>query len=208
MSYLERIVPRDKASIDVGANIGFYTATLAKLTPMVHAFEPSPRLARLLRKSTLPNVRVHEQALSDRRGTATLRTPVDKDKLLATSLATLENNVFDKFTEETVSLSVLDDVISEPVGFIKIDVEGHELKVLRGTLRIIETYKPVFLVECEERHGTGNVRGLFDFFANIEYSGYFLKSGQLMSTDEFCQSGDQTWGVSDPYIYNFFFFPT
>jgi FkbM family methyltransferase len=207
-SYLERIVPPGMVSVDVGANIGVYTAALAKLTPMVHAFEPSPRTARLLRKRGLPNVCVHQEAVSDKPGTATLRTPIEKDKLFASSLATLENKVFDRFTEENISLSVLDDVISEPVGFIKIDVEGHELKVLNGALRIIETHRPIFLVECEERHGAGNVRGLFTFFAKMQYFGYFLKKGHLTSIDEFCQSQDQIWGVSNPYIYNFFFFPT
>ena len=208
-SYLDRIVPRDMASVDVGANIGIYTAALAKLTPTVHAFEPSTRLATLLRNSSLPNVCVHQQAVSDKPGTATLRTPIQKDKLLASSLATLEtHNVNDTFTEETVSLIVLDDVISETVGFIKIDVEGHELKVLNGALRIIEAYRPIFLVECEERHGAGNLRNLFAFFANKEYFGYFLKNGHLTSIDEFCQSRDQMRGTSDPYIYNFFFFPT
>ena len=207
-SHLERIVPRGMASVDVGANIGIYTAELAKLTPMVHAFEPSPRLARLLRKSALPNVCVHQQAVSDKPGTATLRTPIHKDKFFASSLATIEDKVFDAFTEETVSLAVLDNVISEPVGFIKIDVEGHELKVLNGALRIIETCRPIFLVECEERHGAGNVRGLFAFFAKMQYFGYCLKNGHLTSIDEFCQSREQIWGISDPYIYNFFFFPT
>jgi FkbM family methyltransferase len=207
-AHLESVVPRDKASVDVGANIGIYTKELAKLTPKVHAFEPSVRLATLLRKSVPPNVCVYQQAVSDKPGTATLRTPIKNDKLLASSLATLENNVLDNFTEETVSLAVLDDAISETIGFVKIDVEGHELKVLNGALRIIETHKPIFLVECEERHGVGNVAGLFDFFAKIKYFGYFLKNGRLTSIEEFSQSRDQTWALSNPYIYNFFFFPT
>lgn len=205
--YLELIVPRDMASVDIGAHAGVYTAALAKLTPMVHAFEPSPRRAALLRKLALPNVCVHQQAASDKPGTATLRTPIEKDKPVD-SLATLESHLSGAFIEETVSLSAIDDVISETVGFIKIDVEGHELKVLNGALRIIESCRPIFLVECEERHGAGNVRGLFAFFAKQQYFGYFLKNSQLTSIDEFCQSRDQIWGISDPYIYNFFFFPT
>jgi FkbM family methyltransferase len=205
--YLERIVPRDLASVDVGANIGIYTAALAKLTPIVHAFEPSPRLATLLRKSVPKNVRVYQQAASDMQGTATLRTPF-ANRTMASPLATLEKTAFDAFTEESVSLVVLDEVIDHKIGFIKIDVEGHELKVLHGGRRIIETFRPIFLVECEERHGHGNLRDLFLFFDQLQYFGYFLKNDHLISINDFDQCADQTKGVSDPYIYNFFFFPS
>jgi len=204
--YLERVVPRDMVSIDVGANIGIYTSALAKLTPVVHAFEPSPRLAMLLQKSVPKNVCVHQQAVSDKAGTATLRTPVTNGNF-ATPLATLENTAFDNFTEEAVTLSTLDDVITGQVGFIKIDVEGHELKALNGALNIIKTHRPIFLIECEEWHGAGNLLNLLDFFEKIQYFGYFLKSGCLTPIKEFNQHRDQTKGVSTPYIYNFFFFP-
>jgi FkbM family methyltransferase len=207
LAYLEKIVPRDMTSVDVGANIGTYTSVLAKITPVVHAIEPSKRLADLLRKSAMPNVRIHQQAVSDKSGTATLKTPIANDMLFASALATLEDKVFDDFREEIVSLSTLDEVILETVGFIKIDVEGHELKVLNGALKIIAACRPIFLIECEERHGIGNIRSLFEFFARLQYFGYFLKNDQLTSIEKFSQSRDQTWGVSDPYIYNFFFFP-
>lgn len=57
----------------------------------------------------------------------------------------------------------LDDIIKDDVGFIKIDVEGHELAVLKGATSLINRCRPVLLVECEERHSPGGTERLFKF---------------------------------------------
>lgn len=57
---------------------------------------------------------------------------------------TTTSYVVDKATDQTVYLDVvaLDDVIDEKVTFIKMDIEGSELKALEGAKRLIQTYKP------------------------------------------------------------------
>ena len=46
----------------------------------------------------------------------------------------------------------LDDLALGDVGFVKIDVEGHELAVLRGAAETLQRNRPPLLVEAEERH--------------------------------------------------------
>ena len=51
----------------------------------------------------------------------------------------------------------LDDVTANPVGFVKIDVEGAEALVLSGAENLIRHGKPIFLIEIEERHREGAI---------------------------------------------------
>ena len=88
IAYLPKIVPRNRVSIDVGANIGVYTRALAKLTPHVYAFEPSKELASLLPRIIPANVTVLKSAASDRSGSGILNIPVE-DGRKTVGLATL-----------------------------------------------------------------------------------------------------------------------
>ena len=89
LSYLGKVVPPDAVTVDVGANCGLYTRQLARLSREVHAFEPSPQMARLLRRTSASNVSVHEIALSDHAGEADLFIPEGENGLVH-GLASLE----------------------------------------------------------------------------------------------------------------------
>ena len=75
LQYLDKIVPGGAVTVDVGANCGLYTRELARLSRKVYAFEPSHQMADILRKTSAPNVSVHEIALSDQSGSAELFIP-------------------------------------------------------------------------------------------------------------------------------------
>jgi FkbM family methyltransferase len=139
LNFLDRVVPKDAVTIDVGANFGLYTRELARLSKSVHAFEPSPKLADLLRRTSASNVTVHETALSDRSGEAELMVP-QGDGGPVHGLASIESRL-DLAGLPVVSTRVptarLDDVIQQDVAFVKIDVEGHELSVLNGAVKLL-----------------------------------------------------------------------
>jgi len=124
--------------IDVGANIGVHTrllSTLVGVNGVVHAIEPAPRNCERLRHAmkNARNVRVHQAAASDNAA----------DLLLHLSRkSNADHRVFDSGDgRESIRIESirLDDCIptGQPVGFIKIDVQGHELQALRGTRRIV-----------------------------------------------------------------------
>jgi FkbM family methyltransferase len=168
---LSEIVPPDRVSIDAGANISNYTRKLAQLTPAVHAFEPSREAFDILRRTVTSNVTVHKMALSDRVGTLSLFVPSVTSGRAETALASLDRPHHMYGVEiETIQTARLDDVVPQAdVGFIKIDVEGHELNLLRGATAIIERCRPVLLVECEERHSPGGLAALLKFFEARNY---------------------------------------
>ena len=103
-----------------------------------------------------PNVTVHQIALSNRDGNAQLRIPYD-GALEMHGFSTLEtgNDLQGSTHVRPVDciLKRLDDVVREPVGFLKIDMsEGHELAVLQGAIRILKNDRPILLIESERRH--------------------------------------------------------
>jgi FkbM family methyltransferase len=218
LKFLDRIVPERAVTIDVGANCGLYTRKLARLSSQVHAFEPSHRMADLLRRTSASNVHVHEVALSDHNGGAELFIPQGGEELIH-ALASLEPRP-DPSDGQVVSFNVptarLDAIVRQDVAFVKIDVEGHELHVLNGSIELLEHSQPVFLVEAEDRHREKATRTVFEFFETRGYRGFFLKNGTAMPTAEFRSASLQDASAllpdggrreGRPYVNNFFFFP-
>jgi FkbM family methyltransferase len=163
-------------------------------------------------------VRVEAVALSDEVGEATLRGPVAESvgiegihKTL-TGRATVESeNLLDdcdysQIYEVAVPRRKLDDYDFDAVGFIKIDVEGHELSVLRGASNTIERHRPLMLIEIEDRHKPNAICNVHSFLGNLGYEGYFLLNKKLMPLTCFDLAAHQkNWRQSGLYINNFFF---
>jgi FkbM family methyltransferase len=217
LSYLDKIIPDDAVTVDVGANCGLYTRRLARLSRQVHAFEPSQQMARLLRRTSARNVRIHEIALSDHDGDAELFIPQGEDGLVH-GLASLEARVGSsaRSISAHVPIARLDAVIHQDVAFVKVDVEGHELNVLNGAVELLERCQPVFLVEAEDRHRAEATRSVFEFFREKAYRGFFLKDNDVIAVEQFDPTRLQDADALRPdggrkdgrfYVNNFFFFP-
>ena len=218
LDVLDKIVPRQAVTVDVGANCGLYTRKLARLSRKVYAFEPSHKMAEVLRRSSATNVNVREIALSDQIGEAELFIPKDNGRLVY-GLASLEARSMapgHQVTSARVPMAKLDAIVHEDVAFVKIDVEGHELNVLNGAIELLENSQPVFLVEAEDRHRAQATRLLFEFFDKRWYHGYFLAGSRVLPVDQFSVEAMQDASVLLPdggrkdgrnYINNFFFFP-
>jgi len=210
---LPRLTDRRKLSIDVGAARGDYTAHLIPLSRRVVAFEPTPRFAEALRQqfSDTALVTIEQVALSDRSGFLNMRVP--KDSLWRATID--DQNTLAYSTEvETISVAVraLDEYGFRDVGFLKIDVEGHEFAVLRGASQTIHRERPNVLVEVEEQHRPGALEDTFGFFEGAGYSGTFLLDGELRPLAEFDRRIhqnlthlDSRGEKTDRYINNFLF---
>jgi FkbM family methyltransferase len=145
--------------VDVGANVGQYAALLARMVGpegRVLAFEPVPRTFRILASVVagleLSNVETLQLALADSDGTARFAEVQDVDGLPDSGLAHLATGA-DRSTVE-VPVARLDSLCAGSLAiagctFLKIDVEGAELLVLRGASAFLETRRPLILVEVD-----------------------------------------------------------
>jgi FkbM family methyltransferase len=206
--------------VDVGGHKGSYLWSLCRAVPKGRAiaFEPQPCLASYLlqacRSARLDNVVVEAVGVSAQSGRSNLAIP-ERGKYLHG--ASLEPTLIDAQSHliEVPTIS-LDDYFSaekSKIGAIKIDVEGHEMQVLKGAERVIRTHRPAILCESEERHrGIGSVAELLDFMAARNYSGFFFQKSKSRPVAEFNsqihqkQIGERYWDAPD-YCNNFFFRP-
>lgn len=154
-------VERAGAFLDVGSNVGLYAVLARKVRPgiPVDAFEPVPSLAEGNRKfqaaNGFPVDTVHEAAVSDRVGMATLSVPQYTGGREAEPTASLTDNSTLSPGADYRSIAVptftLDAFLAEhsrpdPL-FIKVDVEGHELAALQGAEQTLRTRRPWLVVE-------------------------------------------------------------
>jgi FkbM family methyltransferase len=156
---LRRLLRAGDRVVDVGANLGVYSACLASLvgpTGRVASFEPSPRVLPWLRANmaSFGQVDVHSVALSDSSGTRTL---FGTDDPRHGGLASLESHMATSEGATEIESRRPTDVLGEgweELALVKIDVEGHEPAVLRGFAPWLEERRiAALLVEVSPRWG-------------------------------------------------------
>jgi FkbM family methyltransferase len=169
---LPELVRPGGVCVDVGAAAGLYTLMLSDLVGpagRVHSVEPlsfaHPVWSRLLGARDRPNVHRHTLALSAQPGETALSVPIGRlGPVTGRSFLTWQtdgvgsNAEFLDHADVLVPVDTLDHLCHRAgmtrLDFVKIDVEGAELHVLRGGAHTIETLKPALLLEIEARHIT------------------------------------------------------
>ncbi|MCC7410516.1 MAG: FkbM family methyltransferase [Gammaproteobacteria bacterium] len=201
---LGTLVDGRRDAVDVGAYRGAYTFFLARLARAVHAFEPQPDCARFLRRAYGRRVQVHECALADTTGSARLELRGGPQSQAARLGAPAAAGI-------DVTLERLDDFGLDDVGFMKIDAEGAEERILRGARGTLARSRPVLLVEIEQRHLDKPIQSVFEYIQDLGYHGWFLLAGELHDLAQFSVDSLQAARLrgdrSRPYVNNFIFRP-
>lgn len=183
---LQSLVDKKKNAIDVGANRGIYTFFLSKLCPHVYAYEPNPQLYSRLTRTGIPNLSVYQIALSDYNGNSTLSVPLYENGVESDQAGTLTSFIRgDKFNTYDVKTGKLDDQGHENVGFIKIDVEGHEESILRGGEKFLKKERPNILVEVVQCCLPKNIIDVFEYIRSLGYEGHFYFQNSLHPINDF-----------------------
>lgn len=207
---LQALVPPGVKAVDVGANRGLYSYWISRSAQHVHAVEPNPLLAEYLRRvAPRTKVTVHECALAAHTGTAHLVLDGGRDgeaRLTNGDQSSADSTIWE------VETTTLDRLVVDPIGFLKIDAEGHEFEILSGARRHLTESRPVIFVELEERHRSGAVAETTDLLLETyRYSSAkFFRRGELLDIDKFEARRDQDYerGTNRPgYVSNFVFHP-
>lgn len=156
--------------VEAGANIGSHTIALGQMigpTGQLFAFEPQRMIHKILAANIvlneLSNVTAIHAGLGDQVTTAYFPS-IDytvPNNFGGMQLQTGENS-------EAVDILTLDEAMDVPsLAFIKADVEGMELALLKGSVATIKKHRPLLYLECNEYPED---KPLFDFIKGFDYS--------------------------------------
>ncbi len=194
---LGHLCDRKRVSLDIGANIGTYIYFMRRYSHGVHAYEPNPELAARL-KRLYSDVVIRQAAVSDTAGQVRLRIPVQGGRA-SHELASVAQSY--DWAEQVVDYIVpavrIDDEDCGDVGFIKIDVEQHEIAVINGALETIRRCKPVIMTEVTPLLYPRPLPEMFRFVIDMGYTGWFYFERKYHSFDVFSpqiHADEAQWG--------------
>lgn len=171
--WLQQNLTPQRTVVDIGARKGHWFKKIAYYFPdsPAHLFEPTPNIYEWLDSKHRKNdrVNIHGVALSD--VSATLDFHIDLE--LGGWSGLTQQREDGKYRTIKVPVKTLDSYKLKNVGLIKIDVEGNELKTIRGAEKTIKSSKPFVYFECADVHMTNYDYGsgeIFDFFNNLNYN--------------------------------------
>lgn len=195
--------------IDIGANIGVYTKYLSNFVGTkgkVLSIEPIPLtysfLLNNIEKLNLMNIETHNVGIADKEFISKMYIPTGdsgenyfRAKWLDTNDKIKDMNL-SGIEVKFVSLDKLVGSLNRAISFIKIDVEGFEMSVLKGAKKTLEKDKPSLLVEIDgdpSKNGS-NAYNVLKFLQALNYNPYIFVEKKL-----------QLWDVGDLSV-NYFFF--
>jgi FkbM family methyltransferase len=153
LAALDRFVPQGAVCYDFGASIGYLSLLMARKASAVYSFEPAPHaLAEIRRQSQangITNIHPVQQVVSgDVRDVEFALTDNAYGSRIVAGQPVAADRPKMKF--RTTTLNALVSSYPAP-DFIKMDVEGEELSVLRGGEEVIRTKRPIFCIELHSK---------------------------------------------------------
>ena len=178
IKFLRKIIKSGQKIIDIGANYGLYTLSMAVKTGgkgKVWAFEPTSYVADCLGKSiaanNLSNIELIKAGLSDHTGTAKFFTSPNSE-LNSLHPDNAEGNF------ETIDLLTLDECAEKynwkEIDFIKLDAEGEEIHIVDGGKNTLTALSPLIMFEL--KHGDKLNLPLIEKMEEYSYKSYYLVS--------------------------------
>ncbi len=181
---IQKVCNANSNTIDVGTHEGAILDLLIQQSPngFHFGFEPIPALQKRLMQKYAGNehVKLFELALTDTSGETAFNYVVSNP-----SYSGIKKRKYDRKNETdttiTVQTNTLDAVIlplNQTISFIKIDVEGGEMAVLKGAEELIKRDRPVIVFECgiggTDMYNTTPAQ-LFEFFMQLGYGIFLMK---------------------------------
>jgi FkbM family methyltransferase len=195
LQLVRELVAPGETAIDVGANYGLWSWHLARAGTRVVAFEPVPATARAMRRilhllGEGASVEIQAAGCGERTEIGTFRIPIawPGGPAIAGLAHMAGTEGIKGWTTTEASIVRLDDAVKrDDVSFVKVDVEGAELFVLRGASRILSQQQPTVVCEIgrgllEQRYGI-EPGELVELMEGHGYTLTRLESGKLRQAD-------------------------
>lgn len=135
-------------AIDIGANIGNHSVFFSNYFKKVKSFEPNYRTYQVLEVNSKlsHNIETFNFGISDKEQSLILN--INKNNIGGSYLSST-SEIKNQISHDVVKLFKLDSLLNknDNITLIKIDVEGHEVNVLKGAEEIIKESKPLILFE-------------------------------------------------------------
>jgi FkbM family methyltransferase len=146
--WVKRLLRRGMTAVDVGANVGYYSALAAECvgpTGKVIAFEPNPsafeRLRGWIESNALAHAKCFQIAISNAPGRLALYIPPPSEHHNNANLISGGVGGSSVIVPVQTLDSMLETLAIDRVDFLKVDVEGFELRVMQGAERSVEAGK-------------------------------------------------------------------
>ncbi len=206
-----QFIPTDGVVLDVGGHAGQFAKLFARMAPdgKVYTVEPGTYALSILRPAIrfnrLSNITILPVGLSDAPGRATLHVPIKQSGSIGFGLGHIKRDPSLHECRRTlhhpISLTTVDDLVESEaltrLDFIKADIEGFELRMIRGSRRTLSHFRPALMMEVNRRRlaRAGNTpEELHAFLALLDYDVYKFRSNL------------QAFGPADPKESGDFFF--
>lgn len=189
--YLEKVVTPGSVSIDIGANLGYYSVKMSKLAGKngkVYAVEPVPMFYNLwkknVRNSGIDNLQLCPYALGQESKTVQMGMP-EKDGLLHHGMTKITSIAQEKYVQLfDVQMRNPDELFSDlaRLDFVKCDVEGYESEVFSNMKGVLKKFMPLVQSELS---GLENRKKVISIFLELGYSANILgDSGDLIPVND------------------------
>jgi len=218
IAYINNVIQKGQTVLDIGAHKGGYLYFMLQRVGKnghVITFEPQATLFRYIKKIKAlfnwDNVTVEHLALSDAAGTVTLYIPTNKirnNSSPGASIVAHQTHAEIGTTEEVTTVTLDTYCIQNKIepAFLKIDVEGNELKIFEGGRETLKKYKPKIIVEIEARFiGPEKVWETFAFLESLGYTGKIVHGLHHIPLSDFSIEKYQNQTDNKNYCNNFIF---
>ena len=160
--------------VDVGANIGNHSVLLSNFFKKVTSFEPQKEVFEVLKLNTrkIKNISIINKGLSDIEKNEKIRIPKNKRGMGSIVYDFPENTYYN----ESINLINYDDNFNEEVSYVKIDVEGYELEVIKSMGSNIKKFMPVISFECNPtQSGLERNVAIFNILKSYGYDNFYVE---------------------------------
>lgn len=139
--------------IDIGANFGYHSLLFSKYVKnKVFSFEPQEQNYNLLsfniNFNNIKNICSYKMACGEENDT--IKMPIVENYNNSINMGDFTPNIINKHNFTYVKSVKLDYIDFPPIDIIKIDVQGWEKKVLKGSYNLLQHHKPILIIEFEE----------------------------------------------------------